>query len=123
MHVFIVPKLFYSLWRRQFFKCMDLILVVPPLLSCWPESMHEPLMIGFCFPFIKHRPWCIRDTPKLCAVVREVQKMWKEEKVDGRDYLRKFLLEVRKLPFLSEYVVRSLLYFQSGDGLPCGDET
>ena len=74
--------------------------------------MFEPLIIGFCLPFIRCRPWCIKGTPKLCATERKLQKMWKEEGVDGRDYLRKFLLEVRKLPSVPEHVVRSLLYFE-----------
>ena len=43
---------------------------------------------------------------------RKMHKVWKEEKVDGGNYLREFLLEVRKLPSLSEHVVRSLLYFE-----------
>jgi len=97
------------------YKCMDWILVVPPLLSYWPECMFEPLILGFCFPFIKHRPWCIKNTPKLHAVGRQLQEMWKEERVDGRDHLRQFLLEIRKLPFVSEHMVRAMLYFESGN--------
>jgi len=112
VHIFVVPKLFLNLWRRQFFKAIDLILTVPPRFSFWPAEMFEPLLIGFCFPFIRFKPWSIKGTPKLVSIEREVQKMWKEEGMDGRDCLREFLLVARKLPSVSESVVRSLLYFE-----------
>jgi len=112
IHIFIVPKLFLNLWRRQFYKVMELVLIVPPHLSFWPSSMFEPLLIGFCFPLIRFKPWTIKGTPKLVSVEREMQKMWSEKGVDGRDCLREFLLVIRKLPAVSESVVRSLLYFE-----------
>ena len=112
LHIFVIPKLFVTLWRRQLFKAMDFFVTLPPSLPVWPELMFEPLILGFCFPFIRYKPWCIKGTPKLCATERKLQKMWKEEGVDGRDYLRQFLLEIRKLPSVPEHVVRSLLYFE-----------
>ena len=30
IHVMIIPKLFFSLWQRQFYKAMDMILFLPP---------------------------------------------------------------------------------------------
>ena len=91
---------------------MDLILLVPPHLSCWPEEMFEPLVLAFYFPFSKHEPWCFKDTPKLYSLARSLQKMWKEDKVVGGDNLREFLLVAGKIPILSEHVVRSLLCFE-----------
>ena len=46
---------------------------------------------------------------------RQLQEMWKEERVDGRDHLRQFLLEIRKLPFVSEHMVQAILYFEPGN--------
>ena len=112
IHVFLIPRLFYGIWREQLYKSMDLILIVPPHLSCWPEEMFEPLILAFCFPFSRYEPWCIKDTPKLHSLARALQKMWKEDRVAGGDNLREFLLVARKIPILSEHVVRSLLYFK-----------
>ena len=112
VHVFIVPKLFLNLWHRQFYKVMDLVLIAPPAFSFWPASMFEPLLIGFCFPLIRFKPWTIKGTPKLVSIEREMQKMWEEKRLDGRDCLREFLLVIRKLPSMSESVVRALLYFE-----------
>ena len=34
--------------------------------------MFEPLVIGLCFPFVKHRPWQIRRAPKPLGMARQV---------------------------------------------------
>ena len=112
-HVMVVPKLFFGLWRRQLFKCMDMILFLPPGFHCWPSNMHEPLILAFAFPFSRFEPWCIKNTPKVCALARKMQALWKAKEVDGSDNLRKFLLEVKRLPTMPEHVVRQLLFFES----------
>ena len=112
IHVFVVPKLFFSLWRRQLYKEADLILFLPPQFSFWPCCMHEPLIIAFCFPFLRHEPWTVRKTPKLLSLGRELQAMWKKRNLDGGDILCKFLLEARKFPSLPKSLVRKVLYFE-----------
>ena len=74
--------------------------------------MHEPLFLAFSFPFARFKPWTCRATPKLVYMEREVQKMWKEKGLDAGSMLRKFWLELRDLPVLSEHLVRSLLFFE-----------
>ena len=37
---------------------------------------------------------------------------WQEKKLDGRDILLKLLLEMGKLPTISEHVVRRLSHFE-----------
>ena len=75
--------------------------------------MFEPCLIGICFPFIKHRPWELRSTPKLCAVQRTVHKMWKDELLDPRHILRELRLVCGRLSRMSENMVQKLLYFKS----------
>ena len=41
--------------------------------------------------------------------------MQKEDQIDKENYLRKFLLEVRKLHFALEYMAQSVLCFKSQD--------
>ena len=112
LHVVVVPKLFFSLWRRQLHKCSDMILCLPPGLHCWEKNMHEPLIIAFLFPYVRYEPWCIKGTPKLCAMARSMQKMWKSKDVDGSSDLRKFLLEIKRLSTMTEHVVRQVLHLQ-----------
>ena len=114
IHVMIIPKLCYAMWRRQFYKAMDLILFLPPRWDFWNCDMHELLIFGFVFPFCREKPWCVRGTLKLCELERLVQAMWKESRVDGRVNLRKFLLEAWKFPGMPVDMVQRLLYFQSG---------
>ena len=115
MHVMIIPKLFFSLWRRQFFKAMDLILYLPPRWDFWPSDMHEPLIFGFCFPYSRHKPWSTKGTPKLYELERTVQSLWKSSGMDGRSHLHKFLLEAWKLPTMPKDVVQQVLYFGRKD--------
>jgi len=42
-----------------------------------------------------------------------MQVLWKEEKVDGGDNLRKLFLEVKRLPTMPEHMVCQLLYLES----------
>jgi len=81
--------------------------------------MHEPLIIAFAFPYLRYKPWTIRETPKLFAMVRKMQALWKEECLDGSSNLREFLLDVRKLPPLPEHMVRKLLYFAPSPLVSC----
>ena len=112
LHVFLIPKLFYALFRRQLFKTMDIVLFLPPRFDFWPDSMHEPLIIAFLFPFIRFKPWTVKHTPKLCSVGRELQRLWKEKRLDRRHILCQLLLEGRKFPTLPEHLVRVMLFFE-----------
>jgi hypothetical protein len=111
-HIFLVPKLMTPRWMKQFFKTMDLKLIVPTGVSYWPANMFEDCYLGVCFPFVRCDPWAIRATPKVQWARRTVQEMWKEGKMDPGDLLRKLLLECRRLPKLRRDVVRRLLYFE-----------
>ena len=111
-HVMIVPKLFFGVWRQQLCKCADMILYLPAGLTCWPKEMHEPLILAFVFPFIRFQPWCLKGTPKVYAMARKMQALWKEKKLDGGSDLCKFLLEIKRLSTMPEHVVRDVLHLQ-----------
>ena len=112
LHIVLVPQLLTPLWQRQLFKASDLVLWIPPNLDCWPSNMYEPCCIAFLFPFLNSFPWQLRGTPKLMAAGRKLSKLWKEDPVDGRDFLRKLLLECRRLWSMPSSVVRKMLYFE-----------
>ena len=110
-HVMLISHLFFGLWCRQLYKAMDMILFLTPSFEFWDCSIHEPLIIAFAFPYLRYKPWTIRETPKLFAMVKKMQALWKEESLDGSSNLCEFLLDVRKLPPLLEHMVCKLLYF------------
>ena len=89
-----------------------MVLYLPAGTGCWTSDMHEPLILAFAFPFIRSKPWCIKGTPKLYAMARKMQALWKTTKLDGGTHLHEFLLEVKKLPPMPEHVVRRVLYFE-----------
>jgi len=57
LHVFVLPRLFTSLWRRQLNRVADLCVEIPFVDGVWEESsQHEPLTLAFIFPFLKYSP-------------------------------------------------------------------
>jgi hypothetical protein len=112
-HVFICPRLCMSLWQRQLFKCADFVFEVPAGSQIWSSDMHEPLLIGLLFPFLRVKPWQLRGTPKMHAVGRELRSLFQDKEVDPSDFLRKFWrtasMEVQHMP---ERVVWRVLHFK-----------
>ena len=116
-HLVVVPKLFTPLWMKQLYKVADLILFIPPYFSFWNESMFESLCIGFCFPFLRHRPWQLKRAPKLLELGRKVHVLCKENRLDPRDLLRELLRFTRRLPSLSRDQLWKVLHFGRSDDL------
>ena len=108
-HVFVCPRLCASSWVRQVFKAADIVLEIPAGQSCWPHDMHEPLIIAILFPFLRSRPWQLRNTPKMYAMGSSVRRLLKDKEVDVRNLLRKFWIECHRLRTMPENVVRRLL--------------
>ena len=118
LHVFVCPRLFTSEWLKQLQKAADFLVEVPVGNHFWPREMHEPLKLAFCFPYLDSKPWQVRSTPKMCAVARGLRDMFKDPRMDARDFLCKFLLEIKRLRTLPPNVVRRVLYFESVDKVP-----
>ena len=112
-HVFIVPRLLGTEWRRQLHKAADFVLEIPAGHAHWSKCMYEPLMIGIVLPFIRSSPWQIRGTPKVLALGRTMRRVLKEENMDGGSVLFKFLLDFERIRSVPEDVVRKVLYFES----------
>jgi hypothetical protein len=55
-------------------------------ISRWTTN-HEPLVVGIVFPFVRHRPWQLRNTPKFRAVARKLRSLWKESPANARPFL------------------------------------
>jgi hypothetical protein len=118
-HFFVCSRLLTPEWLKQLWKTADIIFQVPPGSPGWPVDMFEPLTIGIVFPFLPHRPWQLRGTPKMFHLVRQVRKMFKEEVVDGRDFLRKLLLDCGRFYSMPANVVRRMLFFRSDREFLC----
>jgi hypothetical protein len=109
-HIFVCPRIFTTKWRKQLYKVADLVFEIScGALPSWDVSQCEPLVVGIVFPFLIHRPWQLRNTPKLLAVVRKLRTMWKESPSDAGNFLCKFCKYTRALGTLSKGVVWELL--------------
>jgi hypothetical protein len=111
-HIVVIPRLCTGLWLRQLYKAADIVFEVPVGSSIWSIEMHEPLLIGILFPFIRSKPWQLRNTPKMFAVGRELRSLLQDSSLDSRDFLRKFWVSCVRLKSLPENVVRQMLYFE-----------
>ena len=111
-HVFVVPKLCSPLWIKQVYKSADFVFELPAGHSCWPTEMHEPVLIAIVFPFLRHKPWQIRSTPKMFAMGSELRRMLSAENMDERNLLREFWDGCHRLRNMPENVVRKMLYFK-----------
>jgi hypothetical protein len=112
-HVFIVPRLLTPKWLKQLFKACNVVLVIPAGALGWPVQMFEPLLIGIRFPYLTFKPWQLRSTPKMFYVARDLRHLFKSERMDSRDVLRKFWKDCHRMHSLQEDVVSRMLYFIS----------
>lgn len=108
-HIFVCPRLCCSLWMKQLFRASDFVFQVLPNSEYWSKEMHEPLLIGVLFPFLRSKPWQLRGSPKMFAMGRQLRGVPEGQEVDRRNLLRKFWTQCLGLRFLPENVVRRLL--------------
>jgi hypothetical protein len=102
--------MFTTKWRKQLFKVADLVFDIPcGAMSQWADSQYEPLVVGIVFPFLQHRPWQLRNTPKFLAVARKLRSLWKENPTAAGDFLRKLCQYTTMLGSLSKGLVWELL--------------
>jgi hypothetical protein len=109
-HVFVCPRLCCGLWLKQLYRAADIVFQLLPNSETWPASMHEPLLIGIVFPFIRTKPWQLRGSPKLLAVGRALRDLPEGKEMDRRDLLREFWKECHGLRNMPQNVVRRMLY-------------
>jgi hypothetical protein len=121
MHVMVIPRLFTSLWRKQLYKVADIVFEIPAgTVSEWKKDQHEPLTVALVFPFLKHRPWQAKGSPRFLALDRELRVLWKTSPADAGTLLRKFCITQRKLETMPKGVVWSVLQTTSARHVPRG---
>jgi hypothetical protein len=119
MHVMVIPRLFTSLWRKQLYKVADVVFEIPAgTLSEWKKDQHEPLTVAIVFPFLKHRPWQAKGSPRFLALARELRLLWKTNPADAGPFLREFCITQRSLEAMPKGMVWSVLQTASARHVP-----
>jgi len=44
--------------------------------DCWPESKHEPLVIGFVFSLLAFPPWTLQHHRRVLDLAGSLQEVW-----------------------------------------------
>jgi hypothetical protein len=109
-HVIVVPRLMAPRWRRLFHKASDLNFVIEPGNAFWPSNMFEPLFVGILFPFIHHRPWCLKRAPLMVEMGWELRKVCKEGDLTAGHLLRKLFKLPGRLARVSPSVASGVLH-------------
>ena len=110
-HIVVVHRLMTPRWLKQLNKAADCIFTISPCHSFWPTNNFEPLYVALIFPYLKHRPFQLKQTPKMFQMGRSLSKVFQEDKVDGGDISCKFVLSIGRLSTMSRSMVWKLLYF------------
>ena len=116
-HIVLIPRLFTTEWRKQLHKAADLVLTLPAGHPAWPAEMYEPLTIAILFPFVSHRPWQLRRTPKLMELGNAVQKVWESSAEPEGPLLRELWNFQRTVEGLSPRMASDLLYGKPAGGV------
>jgi hypothetical protein len=64
----LCPRLMTPWWRCPFCREANFQFEIPVGSDVWPELSHEPLLVSVFLPFVRHRPWKLRGTPKLLGM-------------------------------------------------------
>ena len=122
LHVFIIPRLCTSMWRKQLGKCADFMLTIDVGHSFWHKGMHEPLLLAIYLPllppFPRFEPWRLKYTELVASTERILRGMQKESKQMEWDHLQQLLLVTRNLPSMSESMARKVLRTKRGRQIP-----
>ena len=112
-HIFLIPRLCTSRWRKQLSKAMDIVLTVDACYDFWGRNMHEPLMLGIYLPLLaplhKFRPWKFKHTDLVEKFGKQVHRMQAARESMDWDILYKFLSQTRKIPSMPDELARELL--------------
>ena len=112
-HMFLCPRLLTPEWLKQLHKASDIVLTIPPNCPIWPSSMHEPLIFGLMLPYSKFSPWQLKTAPKVVKLGGQLRQVFNETKGSGGGILWELLQLCKRVPTMSEDVVRRMLHFES----------
>ena len=112
-HLFVCPRLMTAIWQRHLYKVADVVFEIPcGVHSIWPADTYEPLIVAIVFPFIAHRPWQLRNTPKVLALGGKLRTLWCSDPSAAWDFLRKLCFLQKKLATMPAGLVWRLLQSQ-----------
>ena len=109
-HVVVIPRLCSTEWRKQLHKAADVILSLPVGHPAWPSDMHEPLTLAILFPYLSHRPWELRRSPRVMELANAVRKVWESDVLSEGPILRQLWSLPRELSSVSESMASKMLY-------------
>ena len=96
-------------WQRHLYRSADMVLVIKPGRPAWEIDQHEPLVIGFYFPYLRYEPWHLKGSQKLVGMAGHLQRVCKEDPSTSGCLLRQLWSFTRKLSHMSEHMVRRVL--------------
>jgi len=119
-HLFIIPRIFTCLWRKQLYRCADIVFDLPFDNCLWTkENHHEPLTFAFLFPFVNFKPWQLRRSFSFLGMGRVLRRLWDKSDLTAWDILRKFCAWSGRLASLPTSVVRQMLQSSKSFELFC----
>jgi hypothetical protein len=117
-HVFVCPRIMTVDWQRHLYKSADLVVVLNPGHTAWEENQHEPLILGFYFPYLRHEPWQLKGSDKIVAMGGQLQRMCKDNPSASGCFLRQLWNFTRKLSGMPEQLVCQMLHRSTSHQLP-----
>jgi hypothetical protein len=117
-HVFLCPRIMNHYWQRHLYRSADMVVQIFPGHSCWNKDQHEPLLVGFYFPYLRSEPWQLKDSPKILGMAGRLQQMFKTDPSSTGPLLRQLWAFTRKLSRMPEQLVLRVLRGFESTGLP-----
>jgi len=110
VHLFIIPHIFTCLWRKQLYRCADIVFDFPFDTCLWTKDKHhEPLTFAFLFPFVDFKPWQLRRSFSFLGMGRVLRRLWDKGDLTPWDILRQFCTWSGRLTTMPTSVVRQML--------------
>ena len=109
LHVFICPRLMKPLWFKQAYKAADMIFDLKAGHPYWQSDRHEPLIVAVCFPYLRHKPWQLRNSNLIHGVVRILRSLWEDPEESGVSVMRELCILARTMESMSPGMVRQML--------------
>ncbi len=117
-HIFVVPRLMTSRWRKQLNKAATFSFEIPVGCSLWGAAQHEPLIIAVFLPLSKHSPWNLRNTRLVGDLESSLRAMQQFDGERTGSVLRKFLRVTDGMEALPGPMVREIFHPTEASPLP-----
>ena len=109
IHILVCPRLMTPLWLRQLYRACDMVFEIPPCCPFWESHLHEPCLVGICFPFLHCYPWSLRNSNIINATGGKLRRMWEDEYLHTGSVLCKLFTLCRRLRSMQSKLVRQVL--------------